>query len=209
MQSFSEISDASRLSKAPKVSVVVMAYNHEDCLAQAVDSIAVQKASFPFEIIIAEDCSTDGTRAVAEALQKKYPEHVRLVFTPANKGMNRNLRFALGLARAPYIAFCEGDDFWIDERKLDRQVAMLDASPGVDLAITGGVVVNRDGSSEEKAEWNYGPDQRVVPARELFSRFTWVAPTASMLWRSAVTRDLPEWLDDAPFADMPLMIAPE
>ena len=207
MSDYREISDQGRLPPDPKVSVIVMTYNHEDCLAEAVDGIATQKTAFPFDIIIAEDCSTDGTRAVAEALQEKYPDKVRVVFTDANKGMNRNLRFALSLARAAYLAFCEGDDFWLDDGKLQRQVTMLDEAPNVDLAITNGVLAHEDGRREEKPEWDYGAQPRIVPAKELFSGFSWVTPTASLVWRSEITRNLPAWLDAVPFADMPLMIA--
>lgn len=207
MPKSSEISDPLRLSGTPKVSVVVITYNHEDCLAQAIDSIAAQKASFPFEIIIAEDCSIDGTRSVAESLQRQYPQLVRLVFTSKNKGMNANLRFAFERVRAPFIAFCEGDDFWIDDHKLERQVAALDAAPGVDLAFTQGLLFEADGRTSSEPGWDYGPVARIVSARELFSGFRWVLPTASMLWRTQAVQPLPDWLTDAPFADIVLMIA--
>jgi len=207
MPKSSEISDPLRLSRTPKVSVVVITYNHEDCLAQAIDSIAAQKAGFPFEIIIAEDCSTDGTRAVAEDLQRRYPQLVRLIFTPENKGMNANLRFALEQVRAPLVAFCEGDDFWIDEGKLERQVAALEAAPGVDLAFTQGLLFEGEGRTASEPGWDYGPVARIVSARELFSGFRWVLPTASMLWRAEAVDPLPDWVEEAPFADMVLMIA--
>lgn len=207
MKDHREISEGARLPADPKVSVVVVTYNHAGCLAQAIDSIAAQRTSFPFEIIIAEDCSTDGTLAVAQSLQRKYPHLVRVVATSANKGMNRNLRFGLSLARASYIALCDGDDFWIDPLKLERQVRMLDEAPQVDMAISRGMLVYPDGRQVAKPEWDYGPEQRVVPAPELFSGFAWVAPTTSLVWRSQVTGNLPAWLDEAPFADMPLLIA--
>ena len=207
MAKSSEISDPLRLSGTPTVSVVVITYNHEDCLAQAIDSIAAQQAGFPFEIIIAEDCSTDGTRAVAEDLQRRYPQLVRLVFTPDNKGMNANIRFALDHVRSPFVAFCEGDDFWIDEHKLERQVAALEAAPGVDLAFTQGVLFEADGQTTSEPGWDYGPVPRIVAPRELFAGFRWVLPTASMLWRAEAVRPLPDWVEDAPFADMVLMIA--
>ena len=186
---------------------MVITYNHEDCLAQAIDTIAAQKAGFPFEIIIAEDCSIDGTRAVAEDMQRRHPHLVRLVFTPDNKGMNANIRFALDHVRAPFVAFCEGDVFWIDDGKLERQVAALEAMPDVDLAFTQGVLFEADGRTATEAGWDYGPVPRIVSPRELFSGFRWVLPTASLLWRAEAVHPLPDWVEDAPFADMVLMIA--
>lgn len=200
-----EVSDTSRLPSNPKVSVIVITYRHEDFLAQAIDSIAAQRTDFPFEIIVAEDSSPDRTRDVALAMQRKYPALVRVMFTDGNKGMNRNFRFALNAAHAPYIALCEGDDFWIDPDKLQRQVDALEGDPDVDLAITRGYRLHADGRRE--LGWDYGEVPRRVSVAELFAGAGQVAPTASLLWRSAATRDLPAWFDDAGFGDLLLNLA--
>ena len=202
-----EISDPGQLPADPKVSVIVITYGHEQTLAQAIDSIAAQRTSFPFEIVIAEDCSPDGTRAVALDLQRKYPQLVRVAFSERNRGMIPNLHFAIRLARAPFIANCEGDDYWIDPDKLERQIAMLEANPGVDMAFTRGVRAYSDGRQEAEPAWDYGPEPRIVSARELFSGFAWVLPVASFVWRSEVTRQLPDWFDAAPFTDLVLIMA--
>lgn len=200
-----EVSDLKRLPKDPKVTVVVITYRHEDVLAEAIDSIAAQRTDFPFEIIIAEDCSPDRTREVALAMQRKYPALVRVVFTEANKGMNRNFRFALGLARAPLIALCEGDDFWIDPEKLQRQVTALEQNPDVDLAITRGYRLYADGRRE--LDWDYGEIARRLTVEQLFAAAGQVAPSASLLWRASATQDLPGWFDDAGSGDLLLILA--
>lgn len=200
-----EISNFATLPQAPNVSVVVITYEHEVSLAQAIESIADQKTHLPFEIIIAEDCSTDRTRDIALTMQRRYPALVRVAFTAKNKGMNRNLRFALGLARAPYIAICEGDDFWIDSHKLERQVAALERLPKVDLALSRGARLHADGRPD--IGWDYGDEERVISTGELFTSAAWVAPTASLLWRAKTTRSLPNWFDDAPFGDLFLIMA--
>ena len=200
-----EVGDGAQLPVRPLVSVLVITYMHEHYLRQSVESIAAQKIDFPMEIVIAEDCSPDGTLQVALDLQQEFPALVRVVHNLENKGANRNLRAGLNACRGSYIAGCEGDDFWVDEHKLARQVAALDARPNVDLAFSRGYLQHPDGRAE--LGWDYGPECRVVPAKELFAGLGWIVPSASMLWRAKVTAGLPEWLDDSPFADVILLMA--
>lgn len=89
----------------------------------------MQKTNFPFELIIGEDCSTDGTSKIAKAFQAKYPEKVRLLTPAANLGVGRNTVSCLDACEGEYITFCEGDDFWTDPNKLARQVELLDEQP--------------------------------------------------------------------------------
>jgi hypothetical protein len=116
-----------------------------------------------------------------------------------------NLRFALSLARAPYIAICEGDDLWLDPEKLQRQADAMDANPHVDLAFSQGFKLHEDGRRE--LGFGRGDTARIVPLEELFESAAWIAPTASLFWRAKVTRDLPVWLHDAPFLDVFLIMA--
>ncbi|MFL6763747.1 MAG: glycosyltransferase family 2 protein [Sphingomicrobium sp.] len=200
-----EVSDPERLATEPKVSVIVITYRHEDVLKEAIEGIASQRTDFAFEIIIAEDSSPDGTREVALAMQRKYPALVRTVFTDANKGISSNVRFALDAVRAPYIAFCEGDDFWIDGDKVQRQIAALDRNVDVDLAITRGYRLHADGRRE--LGWDYGEFPRRLSVEELFAGAGHIAPSASLLWRTPATRNLPGWFDEAGFGDVFLILA--
>jgi glycosyltransferase involved in cell wall biosynthesis len=126
-----EISDPSRLPARPAVTVVMNTYDHAPYLPQAVEGVLAQSTSFPIELIISEDCSRDGTREIAMQFQARRPELVRIVTGPANVGGPRNFRRAIARARGRYIALCEGDDFWIDPSKLQRQVSLLDSDPGI------------------------------------------------------------------------------
>jgi glycosyltransferase involved in cell wall biosynthesis len=195
-----EISDFERLPKAPRVSVIVMAYNHAPYLEQAVESVARQRTTFDYEILIGEDCSQDGTREVARQLQARYPDQVRLFYSPHNRGMVGNFRFLLGHCRGDYIGGCEGDDFWIDEEKLERQVSALDRLPGVDMGFTRGYQLFRDGS--RVPGWDYGESPRVIAPGELFRGLAFIAPAASVVMRAHVLKGLPEWLDEAPNGDI-------
>jgi glycosyltransferase involved in cell wall biosynthesis len=186
-----EVSDAARLAPAPLVSVVVTTYRHESYLAQCIDGIAAQIAEFPYEIIIAEDCSPDDTMNVALRLQKTYPHLVRVVSTPSNKGGARNFIFAREFCRGRFIALCEGDDFWLDEHKLARQIAALGRHPEVDLAFTRGYRFHSDGS--RSLDWDFGEEERIIKLSELFAGLGWIAPSASLMFRTEVLRPLPPW----------------
>jgi glycosyltransferase involved in cell wall biosynthesis len=202
---YSEASDRQRLCDRPIVSIIVASYNHEQVLGECIHSLAAQKAGFPFEILIAEDCSTDRTREAALALQRQYPELVRVIWTPQNKGATLNTIFATSLCRGEFIGSCDGDDFWIDEGKLARQVAAMRAHPEVDLCFTTGYRLFPDGSRVH--HWSYGPEERIIKARELFATLGWMAPTASLLFRAEVLRRLPPWFAEAPFGDFTIVLA--
>jgi glycosyltransferase involved in cell wall biosynthesis len=132
-QADAEYVDSDRLIKDPLVSVVMLTYNHERYLAEAIDGVVRQETSFPVELLIGEDCSTDGTRNVALSYQKRFPEMIRVIASEQNVGMHENLARLVAAARGKYIAFCEGDDFWHRSDKLSLQVAALEADPTVSL----------------------------------------------------------------------------
>lgn len=115
--------------QAPIVSVLVLTYNHEPYIRQALDSILAQVVDFPFEILVGEDCSTDGTRAIVEGYSARYPSHLHLFSHQRNLGMHANHAFLLRQARGTYVAYCEGDDFWTDPNKLQMQIDWLDRNP--------------------------------------------------------------------------------
>jgi glycosyltransferase involved in cell wall biosynthesis len=113
----------------PLVSVVTLTYNHEPYIAQAIESVLAQKADFPFEYVIGEDCSTDRTRAIVDGYARRYPDVIRVVSGPVNVGALANIIRVNGAMRGKYIATLEGDDFWSDETKLRRQVDFLERHP--------------------------------------------------------------------------------
>ena len=113
----------------PKLSVVTTTHDQEGFARDAFDSFVAQQIDFPMEIIVADDASTDATRAIIQEYVDRYPHLFRPILRPKNLGLNRNLVDALSKARGTYIALCEGDDYWIDPLKLSKQVAFLDRHP--------------------------------------------------------------------------------
>ena len=131
-----ECSDDSCLNSAPLVSVLMLAYNHSKYIAQAIEGVAAQKTSFPIELLIGEDCSTDETLGVALSYQKKHPEFIRVLSFTKNVGARKNSYRVEMAARGKYIAYCMGDDYWHDPNKLQMQVDFLETNPIYGMVFT-------------------------------------------------------------------------
>jgi glycosyltransferase involved in cell wall biosynthesis len=110
-----------------KLSVMIITYNHERFIAQAINSVLAQKVTFDYEVVIGEDSSTDGTRDIVADFQGRYPDRIVPLLRNENIGMMRNLETTLATCRGQYVALLEGDDYWTCDRKLQRQVDFLDA----------------------------------------------------------------------------------
>jgi glycosyltransferase involved in cell wall biosynthesis len=104
-------------------------YNHEAFIAQAIESVLMQRTTFPFELIIGEDNSTDNTRRLVLEYQRRYPDTIRVLLQPRNTRGLRNFEDIYRACRGEYVAELEGDDYWTDPLKLQLQVDMLDANP--------------------------------------------------------------------------------
>ena len=124
-----EISDPTVLSRTPLVSVKMVTYNHELYIAQAIEGVLIQETEFPIELIIGEDCSTDRTREIVLDYQKQYPNLIRVLISTENVGAARNDVLTYNACRGTYVAVCDGDDYWTDSSKLQKQVDFLDANP--------------------------------------------------------------------------------
>ncbi|MFM7312486.1 MAG: glycosyltransferase family 2 protein, partial [Cyanobium sp.] len=119
-----ERSSPDRLPSEPSVSVLMMTRNHEAYLEQAVASVLEQDLQEPFEILIGEDHSADGTLALAFHLQLCHPESIRVLHAEGNVGITANFLRLVARARAPVVALLEGDDYWTDPAKLRLQLAL-------------------------------------------------------------------------------------
>lgn len=128
------------MEKTPLVSVCCITYNHAPYISQCVDGFLMQKTSFPFEIIINDDCSNDGTTEILKDYAIKYPDLIHLILHDENqysKGIRRILAtFVYPLVKGKYIAICEGDDYWTDPYKLQKQVDYLESHPECGLIYT-------------------------------------------------------------------------
>jgi glycosyltransferase involved in cell wall biosynthesis len=110
-----------------KLSVMLITYNHERFIARTIESVLAQRVNFEYEIVIGEDCSTDGTRAVIMDFYRRYPGRIFPLLRDQNIGGPRNMEATLAACRGQYLALIEGDDYWTCDDKLQRQVDFLDA----------------------------------------------------------------------------------
>ena len=114
------------------VSVCCMTYNHVSFIRQCLDGFMMQKCSFNFEVLIHDDASTDGTQDIIQEYEKKYPNIIKPIYQLENqysKGIDPNVKYNFSRARGKYIAICEGDDYWTDPYKLQKQVDFLESHP--------------------------------------------------------------------------------
>jgi glycosyltransferase involved in cell wall biosynthesis len=114
---------------APLVSVKMITFNHAPYISRAIEGVLRQKTNFPFELVIGEDCSTDGTREIVFRYQKKHPDIIRIVTSDQNVGMKKNGYRTTKACNGKYIAYCEGDDYWHHPEKIQKQVDQLEANP--------------------------------------------------------------------------------
>lgn len=118
------------------LSVIVVTYNQENSIGRTLDSILAQKAGMEFEIVIGDDCSTDGTETVCRDYARKYPGKIRYLRREKNIGLVRNYFDCIAQARGRYLADCAGDDYWCDPLKLQHQFELLEKRPEVSLVAT-------------------------------------------------------------------------
>ena len=116
-------------TKKPKVSVVMIAYNHAAYIEQSLGSVLGQKTDFFFEILLGDDCSTDETARIAQKYAEQFPRQITAVIRPENLGATKNFYDLITRARGDYIAYLEGDDYWTEATKLQQQVDFLEAHP--------------------------------------------------------------------------------
>lgn len=128
-----------------KLSVIICTYNREKELKRALECVFGQKTSFGFEVIVGNDCSTDGTLALLASFKEKYPDSLVVNTLEKNSGVGTNWAKAVMLARGEYIAFLDDDDYWTDSNRMQIMVDYLEAHQDVNLLFTNSYSINKTG----------------------------------------------------------------
>src|SRR5690606_11316563 len=135
----------------PLVSISCITYNHAPYIRECLDGFMMQKCDFDFEVLIHDDASTDGTQEIIKEYQEKYPEIIKPIFQTENqysKGIRgMNIQFNFPRAQGKYIALCEGDDYWTDPLKLQKQLDFLEANPEYVLSCHNYKILDFDGKT--------------------------------------------------------------
>jgi glycosyltransferase involved in cell wall biosynthesis len=169
---------------SPLVSVCVITYNHVQYIEQALESVLMQKVNFPWEIIIADDCSTDGTRDIVAEYGRKFPEFIRLISRERNVGPGLNFVELINAAKGKYIAYLEGDDYWIDENKLKIQFNLLESDLSISMCYHKiKWENNRNSNSVEENKYSNENDPPISTINDVLDR-GWFIRSCSMFFRA-------------------------
>ena len=175
------------------VSITCVAFNHEYCIAEAMDSFLMQETRFPFEILINDDLSTDKTVEILKAYETKYPNIVKPVYQTENQfsqGIN-TMALLFPKVTGEYVAFCDGDDYWVDKNKLQIQVDEMEKHPEVDMSFHSTYVL-RDGKREE-IQSRHATENKIFTPQEIILGGGVFCPTASVIFRNSLISSLPDW----------------
>lgn len=170
------------------VSVCMITYNHESFIREAIEGVLMQKTPFAFELVIGEDFSTDKTRTICEEYAIRFPDKIKLLPTKMNLGMMPNFIRTIEECRGKYIALCEGDDYWTDPLKLQKQVEFLEGNNQCSLCFTNAINISADGRQKDHMRdvFNYAIKKEY--SIEDIIKFNFI-PTASMLFGSIHLED--------------------
>jgi len=182
------------------VSVIMITYNQEDTIDEAVRGVLSQKTDFGYELIIADDASTDSTPERVRRWAAMYPDKVVAVLRDGNLGLQRNFLDALSRVRGRYIAICEGDDWWCSSWKLSRQVAHMESEPGCSVCFHRVVNYYEDDGTMSLSGGNVPPRMSL----EDLARANVITNLSVMYRRDAAPEVLPDWISEIRLFDYAL-----
>lgn len=190
----------------PIVSISCITYNHAPYIRQALDSFLMQR-DVPFEVLIHDDCSTDGTVEILREYEEKFPDVIKVMYEEENqysKGIS-NISGVFNFPRASgrYIAMCEGDDFWNDRYKLFKQTEYLDSHPECSMVVHSAHILSEDSAYRSSELIRPCNEFRDLTPEEVISKPV-NFPMASLMFPAEAAKNLPRWYYDCPVGDIPL-----
>jgi glycosyltransferase involved in cell wall biosynthesis len=184
------------------VTVLVMTYDHERFIRQALDGALMQETAFDYEILISEDCSTDGTREIVLEYQRRHPERIRLLLSERNLHSNEVVVRGWRAGRGKYIALLDGDDYWTSPHKLSRQVEFLERRPECSMCFHNARVLD-EATGDASRLWTPPDQPEISTLREMWMG-NFIA-TCSTMYRAGVVPEIPAWYVPLfPITDWPL-----
>jgi glycosyltransferase involved in cell wall biosynthesis len=183
-----------------KISIVVTSYNQEKYIEQCLEGVLAQKGDFEMEIILGDDCSTDGTGLILGSYQKKHPHLIQNLHNEKNLGATRNLKRCLDACTGKYIAICEGDDYWTSDEKIQRQIQLLETHPEYSMCFSALTLYY-----QQEGKYTSHNDQSKFPRDELtiedLIKVNYIGNFSCCMYRASVVRNLPDSLFQMLVAD--------
>ena len=190
-----------------KVSVICLAYNHEKYIESAIKGFLMQKTNFKFEVIIQDDASTDNTAKIVEKYAKEYPDLITAVLQKTNqyqKGVKLSKSVAKAYAQGEFIAFCEGDDYWTDENKLQMQYDIMKSNSEISLCCHAFSCL--DVSYMKMTDKVFDFDKNPIDTEYILKNGCGKVQTATYFIRKEIFLDFPKWREAFPVGDFPSLL---
>ncbi|MGZ9735432.1 glycosyltransferase [Flavobacterium sp. GNP002] len=180
------------------VSIFILTYNQEQFIAQTIESVLMQQTNFNYQLVIGEDYSTDQTRKICERYAEKYGDKIMLLPSlHINIGLIANYMRTIKKCNGKYIAICDGDDYWIDVYKLQKQVDLLENNPNYSIVHTGVKFLFANGEFEDFINLNnlkYNSFEDLI-------RFNFIFSVTAVFRNVQFTNSLPTWVEKYPYGD--------
>ncbi|MCP9763356.1 glycosyltransferase family 2 protein [Lacihabitans soyangensis] len=190
----------------PLVSVHLLTYNHAKFIAQSIESVVNQKTTFPFEIVIGDDHSTDGTSQIVDQYAAKYPELIKVVRGKTNGGPQPNSIRILENSQGKYMAALEGDDYWIDPLKLQKQADFMEQNPDFAICFTNTRVEFFE-NNEEPYLLNASIEKDVFELKDLIAETeVWFMGTATLFYTMSSIFPVQPWFHKTKSGDIPMIM---
>ncbi|TDN89137.1 glycosyltransferase involved in cell wall biosynthesis [Salegentibacter sp. 24] len=184
------------------VSVFILTYNQEDFIANTLESILNQETNFKYQLVIGEDLSSDATRQICETYAEKYPEKIKLLPSNRRLGLINNFIRTIKACDGKYIAVCDGDDYWIEPLKLQKQYDFLESRPDFSIVYTGIRNLYPTGEFKDKT-WDHSNNSRNFDEL-IFGNFI---PSVTAFYRNKQNEvEIPNWIKNFPYGDWPVYL---
>ena len=180
----------------------MLTYNQEKFIAQTIESILMQQTNFAFQLVIGEDASLDSTLAICQKYENEYPGKVKVLSAEKNMGLIANFMRTLKECTGTYIAICDGDDYWTDPLKLQKQVDFLEQHPDYKIVYTLKTDLLPDGTFQESSQVR-------MPETTTFEHLVMgnYIPSVTVLFENkTLIKDPPAWIINFPYGDWPLYL---
>lgn len=183
------------------VSIICNTFNHERFIRDALDGFVTQKTTFAFEVCIHDDASTDETANIIREYECKYPNIIKPIYQLENQYSQGRSPVQINIDRAngKYLSFCEGDDYWIDQFKLQKQVDYMESHPDCSFCFTNGIVREGDILKEKVIPWKHGGVIRYEKSKQDYNmsdiELVGYIPTASFMFPKTIWDSIPNFSD--------------
>jgi glycosyltransferase involved in cell wall biosynthesis len=182
----------------PLVSACIITYNQQDYIAEAIKGALMQELDEPYEIVVSDDCSTDDTPKIIRELAKS-DTRIRVIERSKNVGMHLNWLEAINACSGEFIALCEGDDYWTDNQKLAKQLAVLQSDASLSGSFTNADILEFNGQLSRNAYVEL--NQKKLAANDLLALHYNPVPTCTLMFRKSLFNGFPAAYYQSPFAD--------